>query len=294
MKIRIAVAPGATPVERADFCRFVDSLESLGFDTIWLSDVPLGSVVDPLVGLAVAAGRTERLKLGANVVVPGRHPLLLAKELAQLDRLSEGRLLLSFVPGQDTPAEREVLGVAKADRGAIIEETMSLCRRWWAGETIDHHSPRLTCTGVALRPGPRQDPLELWLGGIGPQALRRAGRLADGWLTARATPEEAAAGRETILRTAAEAGRAIDPEHFGISIPYARSEPPPAVVAATMRQSTAERSDVLPVGADELVDLVKRHIDAGLSKFVLRPVTRVGDSDDELGWLAETTLPLQT
>jgi hypothetical protein len=218
----------------------------------------------------------------------------LAKELAQLDRLSEGRLLLSFVPGQDTPAEREVLGVAKADRGAIIEETMSLCRRWWAGETIDHHSPRLTCTGVALRPGPRQDPLELWLGGIGPQALRRAGRLADGWLTARATPEEAAAGRETILRTAAEAGRAIDPEHFGISIPYARSEPPPAVVAATMRQSTAERSDVLPVGADELVDLVKRHIDAGLSKFVLRPVTRVGDSDDELGWLAETTLPLQT
>jgi hypothetical protein len=61
-----------------------------------------------------------------------------------------------------------------------------------------------------------------------------------------------------------------------------------------MRQSTAERSDVLPVGADELVDLVKRHIDAGLSKFVLRPVTRVVDSDDELGWLAETTLPLQT
>jgi probable F420-dependent oxidoreductase len=294
VKVRIAVSPGATPVERVDFGQFVDVLERLGFDTIWLSDVPLGSVVDPLVGLAVAAGRTERLKLGANVVIPGRHPMLLAKELAQLDRLSEGRLLLSFVPGQDTPAEREALGVSRADRGAIIAETMSLCRRWWAGETVDHHSPRFSCTGVALRPGPVQEPLELWLGGIGPQALRRAGRLADGWLTARATPDQAAAGRETIQATALECGREIDPEHFGISIPYARTEPSPATVAATLRQSSAERADLLPVGGTELSDLVKRHIDAGLSKFVLRPVTRVGEWDDELRWLADAILPLQS
>ncbi|MFN0089604.1 MAG: LLM class flavin-dependent oxidoreductase [Acidimicrobiales bacterium] len=305
MKVRIAVSPGGAAPTRSEFLAFIDGLERRGFDTVWLSDVPLGRVVDPLVGLALAAGRTERLKLGANVVGPGRNPLLLAKELAQLDRLSEGRLLLSFVPGQDQPAEREALGVADDDRGGLLGEWMGLCRRWWAGETVDHHSKRFSATGVRLEPRPVQDPLEIWLGGIGPLALHRAGRLADGWLTARATPEQAGAGRETILVAAAEAGRCIDPEHFGISIPYARVLPPEAVVAATLRRPgqpadtpSPERADILPVGAEELTSLLRRHLAAGLSKFVLRPldpaVSEPGGWDAELDWLAAAVLPLQS
>lgn len=300
MKIRIAVSAGAAMVDRARYCRFIDGLEHHGFDTVWLSDVPLGNVVDPFVGLALAAGRTEKLKLGANVVVPGRNPLLLAKELAQLDVLSGGRLLLSFVPGQDTAAEREALGVAGTDRGKLIDEVMGLCRRFWAGEAVEHHSDRFDISGVTLDPTPIQEPLELWLGGIGPLALRRAGRLADGWLTARATPEQAGAGRQAIEAAAAEAGRFIDPEHFGISVPYARHGASDAAIASVLRRPGAAPveppavRDILPSGADELVDLLRRHIDHGLSKFVLRPVDLRGDWDDELAWLAQTVLPLQT
>jgi alkanesulfonate monooxygenase SsuD/methylene tetrahydromethanopterin reductase-like flavin-dependent oxidoreductase (luciferase family) len=88
----------------------------------------LAPVLDPLLGLAVIAGRTGRLRLGANVVPLGRNPFLLAKELAQLDQLSHGRLLLSFVPGLDQPGDREALGLKGANRGAVLEEVLGLVR----------------------------------------------------------------------------------------------------------------------------------------------------------------------
>ena len=126
MKVRFAVAPDGGAQEGARITAFADALEASGFDGVWLSDVPLAPVLDPLLGLALIAGRTRRLRLGANVVPLGRNPFLLAKELAQLDRLCDGRLLLSFVPGLDHPGEREVLGVDGATRGAVLEEALGL------------------------------------------------------------------------------------------------------------------------------------------------------------------------
>jgi probable F420-dependent oxidoreductase len=294
VKVRIAVAPGGAESERAGLAALVDGLEQRGFDTLWLSDVPLAPTIDPLVGLAFAAGRTERLKLGANVVPIGRNPMLLAKELAQLDRLSGGRLLLSFVPGIDQPGERAALGSTGRDRGRILEETIGLLRRWWAGQTVEHHSERWDFPGIAVRPRPVQEPLEIWLGGIGPKALDRVGRIADGWLGAALSPVEARAARERIDAAAAEAGRAVDPEHHGLSIPYARSEPSPETIAALQaRRPDGDPADLLPVGRAALRDLVQRLTDAGLSKFVVRPTT-VTSWDDELDWLADALLDLQT
>jgi probable F420-dependent oxidoreductase len=227
VKVRIAVSPGGGPWSTESYLSLVDGLEERGFDTIWLSDVPLAPTMDPTVGLAFAAARTRRLKLGANVVPIGRHPMLLSKELAQIDQLSGGRLLLMMVPGLGSPAERESLGVLAADRGAYLDEVVPLLRRFWSGEEVEHHSERFSFPGVAVRPRPVQDPLEVWLGGMGPRALLRAGRLADGWLGAALTPGEAGAARARIEKAAADAGRAFDPEHFGLSIAYARGEPSP-------------------------------------------------------------------
>jgi alkanesulfonate monooxygenase SsuD/methylene tetrahydromethanopterin reductase-like flavin-dependent oxidoreductase (luciferase family) len=129
VKVRIAVAPGGGGFDAGSFGDFVGHAERLGFDTIWLSDVPMAEVVDPIIGLTFAAGRTSRLKLGANIVPIGRNPMLLAKELAQLDQLSGGRLLLSLVPGLDQPGEREALGIGRANRGGYLDEVMPLLRR---------------------------------------------------------------------------------------------------------------------------------------------------------------------
>src|SRR5437868_13388086 len=106
MKIRFAVAPGG-PFDAESYAAFIDALEQRRFDGVWLSDVPMAPIVDPTIGLAFAAGRTRRLKLGANVVPIGRNPMLLAKELAQLDQLTHGRLLISIVAGLDPPGERQ-------------------------------------------------------------------------------------------------------------------------------------------------------------------------------------------
>jgi probable F420-dependent oxidoreductase len=295
VKVRFAVAPAIDPMDRGTFSEFVDQLEALGFDTIWMSDAPLRPITDPLVGLPFVAGRTERLKLGANIVPIGRNPMVLAKALAQIDRLSEGRLLVNLVGGTDQPGERDALGLGRADRGGYLDEVIPLLRRWWAGETVDHHSDRFQFTDITVSPRPVQDPLEIWLGGHGPKALARVGRLGDGWLGAALTPEEAGAARERIDAAAAAAGRRIDPEHHGLSIPYARLEPSgPRLAAFRERRPDADVADLLPVGADALRALVVRLVDQGLSKFVLRPVDVGVSWSEELRWLADTVLDLQT
>jgi probable F420-dependent oxidoreductase len=225
----------------------------------------------------------------------GRNPMLLAKELAQLDQLSGGRLLLSFVPGLGQPAERQALGIGNANRGEYLEEVIPLIRRWWAGESIDHRSHRFSFQDISVRPLPAQQPLEIWLGGIGPEALRRAGELGDGWLGAAVTPTEAGAARRRIAAAAAAAGRSVDPEHYGLSIPYARTEPDPAALTALRtRRGDGDLEDILPVGRLQLRTLVGRLVDQGLTKFVLRPLAMVPAWRDDLGWLAETLLGLES
>jgi probable F420-dependent oxidoreductase len=280
VKVRFAVAPQTGSLSAADLIAFAEALEASAFDGVWLSDVPLAPVLDPLIGLALIAGRTSRLRVGANLVPLGRNPFLLAKGLAQLDQLSGGRLLLSFVPGLGQAREREVLGWRGSSRGDVLEETLGLVRTWWA-------------EGGATRPV--QDPLEVWLGGRGPKALDRIGRIADGWLGAMLTPEEAKAARENIQAAAARAGREIDPEHFGLSIAYCRTTPEPAI----LRGLAARRGDIdplalLPVGARQLRLLIERLVGVGLSKFVVRPAETVASWPDEANWLAGAILDLQT
>lgn len=296
MKVRLAVAPGPADGDPGSFCALVDGLEEKGFDTIWLSDVPMaGAVLDPVIGLSVAAARTRRLKLGANVVPVGRNPFRLAKELAQLDRMSAGRVLLSFVPGLDQPGERESLGLGRADRGRFLDEVIPLLRRWWAGEAVEHRSERFHFPGVALGVSPVQQPLEIWVGGSGPRALERAGRLADGWLGAAVTAEEAGAARGSIERAASDAGRTVDPEHFGLSLPYARHEPEPGAYAALRgRRPDVDPAQLLPVGRDALRALLGRMADQGISKFGLRPAGPVSSWDAELDWLTDSVLDLQS
>jgi probable F420-dependent oxidoreductase len=295
MKIRFAVGPHSGSLSGAELAAFADGVEVAGFDGLWLSDLPVAPVLDPLLGLALAAGRTTRLHLGANLVPLGRNPFLLAKELAQLDQISRGRLLLSFVTGLGQPGERQVLGLDGARRGEVLEEVLGLLRSWWAGEIVDHRSERWTFDHVAPAARPVQDPLEVWLGGRGPQALDRIGRIADGWLGAQLTPVEAATARRHIQDAAARAGREVDPEHFGMSIPYARVTPE----AELLRPLASRRPDVdplafVPVGRNGLRDFIEGYVDAGLSKFVVRPLAPVASWAEEAAWLAEAILDLQT
>src|SRR5919106_4785859 len=235
MKVRIGI--GAAAMTPASLPDIVAGIDDLGFDSLWLSEVLTGPVPDPVVGLTWAAASNPRVKIGTTMLLPGRNVLRLAKQLATLDVLSQGRLLITMVPGLTHAPERDAIGVEPKRRGAIIDEALPLLRRLWAGESVTHEGAVGTLRDVKLSPLPVQQPLEMWLGGTAPAALERCGRLSDGWLPSLCTPDEAAAGRVVIEAAAAKAGRSISGEHFGMSIGYASAPIDPA----TARVMTARR-----------------------------------------------------
>src|SRR5712691_1079377 len=293
MKIRIGVgAAGALSTTDA-LAELVTGLDQLGFDSLWLSEVLTAPVLDPLVGLAWAAARNPRLKIGTTMLLPGRNVLRLAKQLASVDVLSKGRLLVTLVPGLTYAPERDAIGLEPKQRGAFIDEALPLLRRLWAGETVSHDGAAGTFRDVKLSPLPVQQPLEVWLGGTAPAALERCGRLSDGWLPSQCTPEEAAAGRVVIEDAAARAGRSISGEHFGVSIGYASAPIDPAT--ARMMVARRPRSvELTPVGLPALRKLIERFIAVGFSKFVVRPVTAPASWRAELEALSAAVGDLQT
>jgi probable F420-dependent oxidoreductase len=288
MKIRIAIGLGGTEIAGDDFATIVNTMADLHFDSLWVSDVLTGAGPDPIVALSMAAQLNPKLKLGSTLLLPGRHEYRLAKTLASLDVLSGGRLLLAFVPGLAHGPEREAIGVPVKDRAAAIEATIPKLRRWWAGEEVD---------GQSVLPRPLQDPLEMWLAGLAPASLERCGRIADGWLGAACTPAEARAARAAIDVAADAAGREVDPEHFGVSLSYrydALDDRQLAFLAARTKGRDVDPATLVPVGLVALRRQLESFIDAGMSKFVVRPITTTNGWVDELRALAEAIGDLQT
>jgi probable F420-dependent oxidoreductase len=293
MKIRIGVGAGASSATPEAVTELVTGLDDLGFDSLWLSEVLTAPALDPMVGLAWAAATNPRVKLGTTMLLPGRNVVRLAKQLASLDVLCRGRLLVTLVPGLTYPPEREAIGVDPKRRGAVIDDALPLLRRLWAGETVSHDGPAGSFRDVRLAPLPVQQPLEVWLGGTVPAALERCGRLSDGWLPSLCTPEEAAVGRVVIEEAAARAGRAISSEHFGMSIGYARTPIDPAT-ARTMAARRPRSVELTPVGLPALRQLIERFIAVGFSKFVVRPLTAPASWRAELEDVASAVGDLQT
>jgi probable F420-dependent oxidoreductase len=294
VKIRIGVGLGAAGAID-EFGSVVCDMEQCGFDSLWLSEVLSNPAIDPLAGLAFAAGTVRKLKLGTTLALPGHNPVRLAKELATIDRVSGGRLLLVMVPGLSDPLEQQAIGIPMRERGAWIDEVLPLLRRLWTEDAVVHAGARFSYDGLTVRPRPLQSPLEMWLGGTAGSALRRCGLLGEGWLPSLLTPAEALAGRRTIEAAAADAGRRIDPEHFGVSLGYARTAISERQIAqVAKRRPGVDPSTLVPIGLSGLRERLQAFIDVGFSKFVVRPSDPPASWPTELHELAEAVLPLQT
>jgi probable F420-dependent oxidoreductase len=294
MKVRFALSVGLGAPEPEALARAVTEAEASGFDSLWFSDLPVLPATDPFLAVAFAAAHSRRLKLGVNFVPFGYEPYVFARQVAQLDRLTGGRLLVTLVPGLDQPGERTALGIGDAHRGRLLDATIPQLRAWWAGGSLAPSSPgEPDGEAVALAVRPVQDPLEIWLGGSGPDAISRVGRLADGWLGALMDPARAVTLRTEIEGHATRAGRTIDPEHFGMSIAYAR-QADDLERAPRLRRRGPSVTPFVPVGASALRALIEQLIDGGLSKFVIRPVAPGPGWSDDLAWLADAVLDLQT
>ncbi|MGI8664155.1 MAG: LLM class flavin-dependent oxidoreductase [Acidimicrobiales bacterium] len=299
MKVRIGYGLGVRSRTNvaARFSAFVDALEALRFDSLWLSERLTGDCPDPMIGLAVAAGRTAKLKLGTSVqVLPGRNPVEVAKQWATLDRLSGGRTLPAFGLGVADPREQQAFGVERGARAGLFNELLPLIRRFWTEDAVDHQGPRYTFAAMTVRPKPLQQPPDVWLGGLAPSELKRVGRLGDGWLPSFCTPDDILRARPIIEATAAEHGRTFDDEHWGALVPYSSGSLPDDVVAAlaARRPDLDDMRQVVASGIDGLRALLEQFIAAGASKFVLIPLSEPDDWDAELTTVAEAVLDLET
>ncbi|MGA8330357.1 MAG: TIGR03854 family LLM class F420-dependent oxidoreductase [Mycobacterium sp.] len=271
MKIRFGISLGAnTPP--GELAGIVDHLERSGVDSLWFSELVYSPAVDPVVGMAFALARTEHLKVGSSVaVLPGRHPVLVAKQLASLAAVAPKRVLPVFGLRSAIPAEREIFTVPDGERAAVFDESLRVLRVALVEESASYSGRYFSVTAAAVMPRPTP-PLDIWLGGSAPAAFRRIGTLADGWLGSFLTPTEAGAGRKAIERAAEEAGRAIEPDHYGISLAVADGELAPELAAAVRsRRPDVDPAELVAGGWDQLHRQLDGYIAAGLTKFVIRP-----------------------
>jgi probable F420-dependent oxidoreductase len=201
--------------ELVEFVRLVDRC---GYDSLWVGDhisfpVP---ILDPLLQLAQAAVVSRRLTLGTSVLLlPLRHPTPVAKQVMTLDHLTEGRLILGVGVGGEFPKEYAACDVPHNERGARLAEGVQVLRKFFSGQPVSHNGRFYgPFEDVPMRPPPRQPGgPPIWFGGRKEAALRRTGRLGDGYLAYVITPDMYRAALETIAAAANDAGRS--PAPFG-------------------------------------------------------------------------------
>jgi probable F420-dependent oxidoreductase len=226
MKIGVLMFPTRQPIDVAVVAR---QAEALGFDSLWVGEHPIMPVhstspfpgspdgripdtyswfVDPFVALARASGVTTTLKLGTGItLVPERHPLLLAKEIATLDYFSGGRFLFGIGAGWNKE-ETEILGGNFAHRWTQTREAIEAMKALWANEAAEYHGRYYNFPLVRSFPRPVQQPHPpIFLGGSAQQVFKRTVEYGNGWMPTRSTPELIKQGRAVLNELAVEAGR---------------------------------------------------------------------------------------
>lgn len=199
--------------ETAPLLAMAERAEAAGLDSVWVGDsVTARPRHEPLALLAAVAARTRRVRLGTAVLLPAlRQPVVLAHQVATLDRLAEGRLVLGVGIAADTPAIRkefEAVGAPFAGRVGRFRETLQICRALWSGDGVTFKGAHFTLEGVTVQPKPhRPGGPPVWIGGSGPTAIREAARF-EGWFPLGPTAEFVAGQWPGVQAAARAAGRA--------------------------------------------------------------------------------------
>lgn len=270
----------------AGFWRWVDLCEEGGVDSLWQTDriVSREPFLEAMSTMAALAGRTRRIKFGVNVLsLAFRDPVLVAKQCATIDALSDGRLLPAFGIGSPRGPEWRTLNLDTKTRGRKTDEALEIIARLWREEAVDFDGVHFRLSGASISPKPVQPELPIWIGGSSEAAIRRTARFGTGWQAGSESPEEIARVVAAIRAAAAERGRTIDPDHYGTGIPVRLGRPDEPGLARLF-EAYQKRTGRDPAahfaigGAEAVVERIARYVDAGISKFILRPAAR-GDAD---------------
>ena len=271
------------PAYTVDPAFMAKKAEELGFESIWYAEHPAVPVqsdspfpatggeipwtyshfTDPYIALARASGATSSIKLGTGItLVPERNPLLLAKEIATLDRFSGGRFLFGIGTGW-LREETEIFGGDFEHRWTQTREALEVMKELWTKDEAEYHGKYYNFPPVKSYPKPAQQPHPpIIIGGMARNVLRRIVSHADGWLPNRVTPAEVEDSRKRLDAMAAEVGR--DPKSITISV----------------------------YGQPADGDVVRSYLNAGADRVVVRPdhVANEYEMGKQLERMAEAVL----
>lgn len=199
-------------------------VEELGFDIMTTGEhiVFFRPILDVITVLAHAAAVTTRIKLvPSTIILPLRHPTIMAKELTSLDILSKGRLIASIGIGGDYPREFEACGIPISERGVRANEGIEIMRKYWSGGRFDYDGKIFRLRDVDMLPTPTQPGgPPLWVCGRSEAAMRRAARLGDGWQPYMYTAEQLRDSLVKVREFGDEAGRPVAEDFAFTSFMY--------------------------------------------------------------------------
>jgi probable F420-dependent oxidoreductase len=273
------------------FWRWVDLCEAGGVDSIWQTDrlVSPTPFLECMSVMAALAGRTRRIKFGVNVLsLAMRDAVLVARQCATIDFLSEGRLLPAFGIGSPLGPEWRTLNLDTKTRGRKTDEGLEIIRRLWREDAVDFAGVHYHLTGASISPKPVQPDLPMWIGGSSEAAIRRTGRFGTGWQAGAETPDQIGPVIAGIRAAADAEGRTIDDDHYGAGIPFrfGGADDPglDRLFDAYRKRTGRDPLRYFAIGdAEAVIDRIAAYVAAGVSKFILRPAAR---GDDEM--LAQT------
>jgi probable F420-dependent oxidoreductase len=261
-------------------CRYAETAEAAGLDSIWLSDhiVTRNPNLDITCLFAMIAARTRHLKMGPSVLtLPARNPVHVAKTYATLDYISQGRMIMAVGSGSDL-RDLKASGVPTEERGKRLDEGIEILRKLWSQSNVSHHGRFYDFDDVTIEPKPRKGSLDIWIGGKSDAILKRVVRLGDGWFPALTSPSEFKRDMDKLMVFGEEYGRPINPREAGVLLLTHVNEDREAAwktVAPLLRglpmppEEVAARCIVGPL--EECLEKLQQFVEVGCVKFVLRP-----------------------
>jgi probable F420-dependent oxidoreductase len=294
--IAIPQAFNKGPVDVALIQSFLKKADTSGYHSVWVQEVLDASLLEPASLLTYAAALTQNVRLGSAVLLTTlRIPLQMAKTLAALDQLSQGRLILGAALGSNTQ-NYPAYGISAENRLRRFLEGIALIRKLWTEERVNHKGEYWELHDECLNPKPIQKPHPpIWLGGSHPNALRRAVQLGDGWIGGRTPIDKFKSHVIAVRQILEELNR--DPADFMIG--------KRVYIAVDSNRTRAERglnewfSQVYGAGdiassaaiygsEQECVDKIGEVVLAGAKLLILNPIS---DHMEHLEGLAKNVLP---
>ncbi len=279
---------------------YIDKAEAWGIDSIWLSDHMMGErqEVSIVPMMAAIAARTRRLKFGPSVMMlPLRHPIAVAREIATLHYLSHGRVIMAVGLGAD---EKEALAfnVPVKQRGSMTDEGVEIIRKLWSSTNVTHQGKHYQFENVTITPRPATK-IDIWVGGRSDAALKRVARIGDGWFASFVTPQEFKEAEGKIAEWAVAYGRENDDIEAG-SIIFCHVDPDANKArqafidffSGNQRRPPDRMLERSAVGTPEACrEILQRYVDHGLTKFALWPACRPQQLIDQLAFYAQDIIP---